>query len=248
MGEASATLPTPVLLLAMPQVLDPFFHRTVVLLVQHEDEGSLGFIVNRPTGIRISEILKGMEVTWQGRDETVAYFGGPVQPQLGTVLFEPPGGGGDGAFQVATPGTSGDAAAPGAPGAPATPGTPLGAGSDSGAAAGGKARASAGFQGEATTEVLAGVSLTQHVGDLARLAEAPPERFRLFLGYAGWGAGQLIEEILRNDWLTAPARGDLIFAPDPDRVWAAALESVGVDPATLPSWTPSGGDGKEIAN
>jgi putative transcriptional regulator len=189
-------------------VLDPFFHRSVVLLVRHEDEGSLGFIVNRPTGIKVNEILKGMEVDWQGREDVVAYFGGPVQPNLGTVLFGP-------------------RSRPSAPAADT--------------AAGGE------FEGEATSEVLAGVSLTQHVGDLSRLAESPPERFRLFLGYAGWGAGQLIEEILRNDWLTAPARGDLIFAPDPDRVWSAALESVGVDPATLPSWTPSG-NGEETAN
>ena len=208
MPGAPATLSTPVLLLAMPQVLDPFFHRSVVLLVRHEDEGSLGFIVNRPTGIKVNEILKGMEVRWQGREDVVAYFGGPVQPNLGTVLFGPRS----------------------RPPAPA-------AGAEAGAE----------FEGEATSEVLAGVSLTQHVGDLSRLAESPPERFRLFLGYAGWGSGQLIEEILRNDWLTAPARGDLIFAPDPDRVWSAALESVGVDPATLPSWTPSG-NGEETAN
>jgi putative transcriptional regulator len=209
MSSAPATLSTPVLLLAMPQVLDPFFHRSVVLLVRHEDEGSLGFIVNRPTGIKVNEILKGMEVDWQGREDVVAYFGGPVQPNLGTVLFGPRS-------------------------RPPAPATDTDAGGD--------------FEGEATSEVLAGVSLTQHVGDLSRLAESPPERFRLFLGYAGWGAGQLIEEILRNDWLTAPARGDLIFAPDPDRVWSAALESVGVDPATLPSWTPSGGNGEETAN
>jgi putative transcriptional regulator len=214
MSSAPATLSTPVLLLAMPQVLDPFFHRSVVLLVRHEDEGSLGFIVNRPTGIKVNEILKGMEVDWQGREDVVAYFGGPVQPNLGTVLFGP---------RSRSP----------APTAPTAPTAGTEAGGD--------------FRGEATSEVLAGVSLTQHVGDLARLAESPPERFRLFLGYAGWGAGQLIEEILRNDWLTAPARGDLIFAPDPDRVWSAALESVGVDPATLPSWTPSG-NGEEIAN
>jgi putative transcriptional regulator len=211
MSSAPATLSTPVLLLAMPQVLDPFFHRSVVLLVRHEDEGSLGFIVNRPTGIKVNEILKGMEVDWQGREDVVAYFGGPVQPNLGTVLFGPQS----------------------RPPAPAAPTEDAEAGGD--------------FVGEATSEVLAGVSLTQHVGDLSRLAESPPERFRLFLGYAGWGAGQLIEEILRNDWLTAPARGDLIFAPDPDRVWSAALESVGVDPATLPSWTPSG-NGEETAN
>jgi putative transcriptional regulator len=211
MPGASATLSTPVLLLAMPQVLDPFFHRSVVLLVRHEDEGSLGFIVNRPTGIKVNEILKGMEVDWHGREDAVAYFGGPVQPNLGTVLFGPPSGPQAPAADAAAPAAAGD------------------------------------FAGEATSEVLAGVSLTQHVGDLSRLAEAPPERFRLFLGYAGWGSGQLIEEILRNDWLTAPARGDLIFAPDPERVWSAALESVGVDPATLPSWTP-GGNGEETAN
>jgi putative transcriptional regulator len=202
MPGASATLQTPVLLVAMPQVLDPFFHRSVVLLVHHEDDGSTGFIVNRPTGIKMAEILKGMDIDWHGRDDAVAHFGGPVQPQLGTVLF----------------------------GAPSADAPPVDAPPEG-----------------AATEVFAGVSLTQHVGDLARLAQGPPERFRLFLGYAGWGAGQLIEEILRNDWLTAPALGDLIFAPDPDRVWAAALESVGVNPATLPSWTPSG-NGEETAN
>jgi putative transcriptional regulator len=220
MADVSATLSTPVLLLAMPQVLDPFFHRTVVLLVRHEEEGSLGFIVNRPTGIKVSEILKGMEVDWHGREDAVAYFGGPVQPNLGTVLF---GG---------TSGASSGASSPPAAGA---------AGAADAGGVGGE------FAGEAASEVLAGVSLTQHVGDLSRLAEAPPERFRLFLGYAGWGAGQLIEEILRNDWLTAPALADLIFAPDPEQLWSAALESVGVDPAALPSWTPSS-NGEETAN
>jgi putative transcriptional regulator len=195
MTETDAALTTPVLLMAMPQVLDPFFHKSVVLLLHHEEEGSLGFIINRPTGIRVSEILQGMEVLWQGSEENVAHFGGPVQPQLGTVLFSP---------------------------------TPY-------------------VEAKAATEVLPGVMLTQHIGDLSLLAETPPESFRLILGYAGWGAGQLIQEILRNDWLTAPVRGDLIFAADPEQVWEEALRSVGVDPAALPSWTPPG-NGQETAN
>jgi putative transcriptional regulator len=193
MSAVTSDLIAPVLLVAMPQVLDPFFHRSVVLLVQHADEGSFGFIVNRATGIRIQEILAGMEVGWQGRDEVVAHFGGPVQPQLGTVLFSP--------GPVET---------------------------------------------EAATEVHPGISLTQHIGDLVRLAATPPQEFRLFLGYAGWGAGQLIEEILRNDWLTAPVHSNLVFAAEPDCVWGDALRSVGVDPAALPSWTP--GMGGETAN
>ena len=187
-ATADSGLTTPVLLVAMPQVLDPFFQRSVVLLIHHEDEGSFGFIINRSTGIRLTEILQGMEVKWHGFAGAVAHFGGPVQPQLGTVLFAPEA-----------------------------------------------------VETEASTEVLPGVALTQHIGDLVRLAETPPDHFRLFLGYAGWGSGQLLDEILRNDWLTAPARTDLIFAPDPDDVWSAALESVGVDPAALPSWTPERG-------
>src|SRR6266545_4010555 len=188
MPAADSGLTPPVLLVAMPQVLDPFFQRSVVLLVHHEEEGSFGFILNRTTGIRLAEILEGMEVGWRGEDCAVAHFGGPVHPQLGTVLFVP-----------------GEA------------------------------------ETEAATEVIPGVALTQHIGDLMRLAETPPDHFRLFLGYAGWGSGQLIDEILRNDWLTAPAREDLIFASDPDAVWSAALRSVGVDPAALPSWTPERG-------
>lgn len=194
---SGSDLSTPVLLMAMPQVLDPFFHRSVVLLLHHEDEGSFGFILNRPTGIKVSEILKGMDVGWSGREETVAYFGGPVQPNLGTVLFAP----------VLPDGSPEDTA----------------------------------------TEVLPGVALTQHIGDLSRLAEAPPEQFRLILGYAGWGEGQLMEEILRNDWLTAPASSELIFAPDPERIWDEALRSVGIDPAVLPSWIP-GRDSEDSTN
>jgi putative transcriptional regulator len=197
MSVSDSDLLTPVLLMAMPQVLDPFFHRSVVLLLHHEPEGSFGFIINRPTGIKVSEILKGMDVGWRGREETVAYFGGPVQPNLGTVLFAP----------VLSDGDEEDTA----------------------------------------TEIAPGVALTQHIGDLSRLAEEPPDRFRLLLGYAGWGEGQLMEEILRNDWLTAPVDSDLIFAPDPDQVWAAALRSVGIDPAALPSWMPNGAS-EESAN
>src|SRR5215203_1528187 len=152
MSVSGSDLITPVLLMAMPQVLDPFFHRSVVLLLHHEDEGSFGFILNRPTGIKVSEILKGMDVGWEGREGVVAYFGGPVQPQLGTVLFSP-------VLDETSP-------------------------------------------EDTATQVAPGVALTQHIGDLSRLAEAPPDDFRLLLGYAGWGEGQLMEEILRNDWLT----------------------------------------------
>jgi putative transcriptional regulator len=207
MPKIHSDLSPPVLLLAMPQVLDPFFHKSVVLLIHHEDEGSFGFILNRPTGIKVAEILKGMEVLWHGPEDAVAHFGGPVRPQLGTVLF-------------------------------ATPSAPEGTG---------RPEREEKETPDSASEVLPGLALTQHIGDLAQLAEGPPEQFRLFLGYAGWGEGQLVEEILRNDWLTAPVQSELIFAPDPSTVWEDALRSVGVNPATLPSWT-AGGRGEEVTN
>lgn len=207
MPEPSPTaLEAPTLLVAMPQVLDPFFHKSVVLLIHQDDqEGSFGVIVNRRTGIKVSEILRGLEIGWQGDDESLAYFGGPVQPQLGSVLFARPAATEDGEEG----GADGDG--------PAAEGL------------------------SAATEVAPGLAVTHHVGDLRALAERPPEHVRLYLGYAGWGAGQLMQEILRDDWLLAPVAEELIFAPDPETVWEQALRSVGVDPGSLPSWSAGGG-------
>ena len=71
----------------MPQVQDPFFRKSVVLLLAHEQEGSFGFIVNRETDLRVVDILRDLKLEWGGADDALARFGGPVQPQVGTVLF-----------------------------------------------------------------------------------------------------------------------------------------------------------------
>lgn len=188
MPSPSALAP-PLLLLAMPQVADPYFRKSVILLLAHEDEGSFGFIVNRRTELKVAEILADLALPWGGGDEELAQFGGPVQPQVGTVLFS---GLGDEL-------------------------PPL----------------------ESATEIFPGIHLTQHIGELAALAGRPPYRFRLMLGYAGWGGGQLVSEIVRNDWLIAPVDPDLVFGGATEAVWEAAVSSVGVDPSTLPAWTGS---------
>jgi putative transcriptional regulator len=188
--EPTASLEVPLLLIAMPQVMDPFFHRSVILLVHHDEEGSVGFILNRTTEIEMPDIMSGMELTWQGAPGAVAYFGGPVQPQLGTVLY------------------------------------PLAPPHDE--------------LLDGSAEICPGVAISQHIGDLEHLGMDPPRDFRLLLGYAGWGAEQLMEEILRNDWMTAPGTRELIFTPEPEEAWIQALAAVGVDPSTLPSWSPTG--------
>lgn len=60
-----------------------------------------------------------------------------------------------------------------------------------------------------------------------------PERLMVTLGYAGWGPGQLEDEIARNAWLTVPADLDLIFDTPADERFSGAFRLLGIDPAFL---------------
>jgi putative transcriptional regulator len=62
-----------------------------------------------------------------------------------------------------------------------------------------------------------------------------PAQNILALGYAGWGPGQLEEEIAQNSWLTAEALPEVVFAPALHDKWAAALASLGISPLALSS-------------
>jgi putative transcriptional regulator len=62
---------------------------------------------------------------------------------------------------------------------------------------------------------------------------AGPRRILVTLGYAGWGAGQLEEEIGRNGWLTVEAKADIIFDAPPEARYDRALSLLGIDPRML---------------
>ncbi len=188
------TLDTPLFLIAMKQIVDPFFHRSVVLLLEHDEDGSFGLIVNRPTDIPMVQLLTGLGVRWGGALDAPSFFGGPVQPGVGTILY----------------GGHGDAE-----------------------------------EGElAAHELAPELQISRDIRVLTRLASAPPSEFRLFLGYAGWGAGQLAQEIERSDWLIAPFDRADLFAPDPSEMWGRALRSIGIRPESLPTWTMTADDEK----
>jgi putative transcriptional regulator len=69
---------------------------------------------------------------------------------------------------------------------------------------------------------------------LRRLLEPnPPSRTRLVAGYAGWGPGQLEQELEASAWLLSDVEPDLIFQTPADRMWEAAIRRMGADPATL---------------
>ncbi|MDD3952123.1 MAG: YqgE/AlgH family protein [Desulfobacterales bacterium] len=60
-----------------------------------------------------------------------------------------------------------------------------------------------------------------------------PKAFMIALGCAGWGAGQLEEEIRSNSWLTCPMDEDILFHAKADRKWEAAVKKMGIDPVLL---------------
>ncbi len=172
----------PGLLLAMPQLGDPNFEHTVVLMVDHRDEGSFGIIMNRPGHIPVALVLRGFEIEWTGDPMELVCFGGPVQGETGWLVHEP--------VSETAPETG-------------------------------------------TVLVAPGIALSMSLPMLRRLAAEPPDRLRFFMGYAGWGPGQLAEEMVQGSWLHAAATPELVFDTPPTAMWHAALKSIGVDPGSI---------------
>lgn len=81
----------PTLLLAMPQMEDPNFARSVVLLCKHERDGAMGLVVNRPTGTLVSSVLE-VEPPLRHDNGLEIWMGGPVETERGWLLLaEHPG-------------------------------------------------------------------------------------------------------------------------------------------------------------
>lgn len=153
------------LLVATPALLDPNFADTVVLLLDVDDQGALGVVLNRPSGVPVAEILEG----W---DELVAepevfFQGGPVSTQ--------------GALAVATLRAEDD--------------VPVG------------------FR--AVEGRLGLVDLDTPL----ELLEGSLEGLRIFAGYAGWGAEQLVGEIEEGSWYVVPSQVADVFRLDPTDLW-----------------------------
>jgi len=84
----------PAFLLSMPQLTDPNFNRTVVLLCKHNDEGAFGLVVNRPL-VTTGRVVVNLEPPVSTERELEVWLGGPVEPQSSWMLVgddteEPP--------------------------------------------------------------------------------------------------------------------------------------------------------------
>ena len=76
-------------LIAMPNLSDPNFHQTVTYICEHDDNGALGIIINRPLNLEFGELLEHLQLQLSGRSELASatvFSGGPVSQEKGFVM------------------------------------------------------------------------------------------------------------------------------------------------------------------
>ncbi|MFO8155237.1 MAG: YqgE/AlgH family protein [Thiohalospira sp.] len=80
-------------LIAMPGLEDPNFARTVTYVCQHDAEGAMGVVINRPTRVTLDAVLEQMEMETQEAEVATlpVYSGGPVNTERGFILHRPTG-------------------------------------------------------------------------------------------------------------------------------------------------------------
>jgi len=89
---------------------------------------------------------------------------------------------------------------------------------------------------ESTMQITSELHLTTSRDVLEELAQGlGPEHFMLILGYTGWSAGQLEQELLDNSWLIAGSSHQLIFDTAPEHRWGLAAQSMGITKSHLSS-------------
>lgn len=83
------------------------------------------------------------------------------------------------------------------------------------------------------TKISEGLFLSGSVEVLTQLLRHGDRNFRLFLGYSGWGPGQLENELAEGSWLAGNLDPSLVFDTPADQAWDQILANMGIDPATV---------------
>lgn len=79
-------------LIAMPHLEDPWFNQTVTYLWRHNDEGALGIVINKPSNMRLAELLEELKISFEQRKGDIDFHsqhvmtGGPVERNKGFIL------------------------------------------------------------------------------------------------------------------------------------------------------------------
>jgi len=150
--------------------MDPSFKRSVVLLCDHQEEGSFGLILNRPLNMNLNEVLPDLEFDFP------LFYGGPVGKDTLHFIHSK-----EDMFEDALPVSKG-----------------LAYGGDF----------------DRLKELLSGDTF-----DL--------ENIRFFVGWCGWSAGQLDEELKEKSWIISDVENEKVFQRKSSKMWEASLNDMG---------------------
>lgn len=154
---------------------DPNFSGSLTYLCDHNSDGAMGIVINRPTDITLAELLEQLEIEMTVESDALVHAGGPVQQDRGFIFHD---------------------------------GEQL---------------------WDSTLSLSSGLKLTTSKDILEAIARGKgPETYLIALGYAGWGAGQLEEELTENTWLTCPGSKEILFAEDSARKLTMAMDALGI--------------------
>ncbi|MEN6458096.1 MAG: YqgE/AlgH family protein [Thermoguttaceae bacterium] len=156
------------LLIAAPQLADENFARSLVFLIEHNQAGAFGMIVNRPVGKSLQELWREVGSAPCHSRQPV-YLGGPVPGPLMSLHATPE---------------------------------------------------------LAESEPLPGVYFAAKKQHLDQLVLSEEPSYKVFIGHAGWGAGQLENEMREGAWRATPATPELIFSTAED-LWETVFRQFG---------------------
>ncbi len=159
------------LLISEPFLEDPNFKRSVVILCDHNDDGSFGFVLNRVLDLRVGDFMEDLPET-----DAVVSFGGPVQN--------------DALFYIHTFGERIPNSIP------------------------------------VMDDLYMGGDF-ETLQELLQSGEADRTNVRFFVGYSGWGAGQLDGELEANSWIVAKSDVPTIMQATSEEAWGDILRSMG---------------------
>lgn len=159
----------------MPNLRDPNFAETVVLMLEHNADGAVGLVLNRPYPGDPHTVCSGLAVSWLDEGHGDIRLGGPVRTQAGCIVHPP------------------------------------------------------GHKFEDTQIVTPDIAVSTSREALETLVQDGECPFRLMLGYAGWGPGQLERELAEGTWIHSPASHGLIFSTNPELIYDQALALLGIN-------------------
>ncbi len=170
------------LLIAMPQLDDPWFGSSLCYICEHSEEGAMGLVINKPLDLELGDVFAELGIDAACRTKLPVFRGGPVSQEQGFILYR-------------------------------------------GKEALGQ-----------SLKVAPNTFLTTSKDMLDDMAVGGgPLDIVVCLGYAGWDAGQLEEEVAGNSWLTVPADEDILFHTHPEDQSKKAALKLGFDISHLSS-------------